>query len=92
LETFGLTVAEAQAIGKPVVVTDSGGVRDIVTKETGIICESHVNELAKALIEIQVNYEKYDPHKIRELTYNKFSESVIGLQLEKIYSEILNQN
>ena len=36
-ETFGLSVAEAIAHGIPVVCTDSGGVRDFVNEENGIV-------------------------------------------------------
>ncbi len=36
-ETFGLAVAEAIMYGTKVVCTDSGGVRDIVTEDTGIV-------------------------------------------------------
>lgn len=34
-EGFGLTVAEALMLGKPVVATDYGGTRDFLTEETG---------------------------------------------------------
>ena len=33
IETFGLTIAEGHACGKPAIATNSGGVNDIITKE-----------------------------------------------------------
>lgn len=77
LETFGLTIAEAQALGKPVVATDSGGVRDIVDEETGIITGQSIEELTIGLIEIQKNYKKYNPQKIREKIKQKFASEII---------------
>ena len=47
VETFGMTIAEANAMGKPVICTDSGGVKDIVNEETGIITEKSQNLLSK---------------------------------------------
>ena len=37
VETYGMTIAEANPMGKPVICTDSGKVKDIVDEETGII-------------------------------------------------------
>lgn len=53
-ETFGLSVAEAIAHGTPVVCTDSGGIRDFVTNENGIIVnikdiDAIVNAIDKTL-------------------------------------------
>lgn len=85
IETFGLTVAEAQALGRPVIVTDSGGVRDIVTESTGIITGQSPGQLAKGLIEIQKNYLEYDPEATRETAKKKFSSVAVYNYLEKIY-------
>jgi glycogen(starch) synthase len=85
LETFGLTVAEAQAMGKPVVVTDSGGVRDIVESETGIITDQTVESFAKGLIEIQKNYIDYSPDSIRAITRRKFSFDIVYTKLYTLY-------
>jgi len=85
LETFGLTVAEAQAIGKPVVVTDSGGVRDIVSSETGIITDQSVENFAQGLISIRKNYDHYNSSEIRERAHRNFSSDIIYKNLLAIY-------
>lgn len=90
VETFGLTVAEAQALGKPAVVTDSGGVRDIVEDKTGIITEQGIEEFSNGLTNIRANYDKYDPLIIREITFNKFSSNVIYNKLMTFYASVLN--
>ena len=85
LETFGLTVAEAQANGKPVIVTNSGGINDIVSELTGIITGHNPLELAQGLIDIQTNYYKYDQNNICKLTEQKFSPNSIYKKLEEFY-------
>ncbi len=89
VETFGLSLAEAQAMGKPVVVTASGGVRDIVTKESGIITEMSAEDYAKGLVSIQKNYTKYNAYSIRKQAYQKFSSDVIYKKLLAIYQSAL---
>lgn len=87
LETFGLTVAEALASGKPVVVTDSGGIRDIVNSENGIITEQDVDSFSKGLIQMQENYSSYDCSKIQKDIKIKFSENSIYHMLMSEYLE-----
>jgi glycosyltransferase involved in cell wall biosynthesis len=85
VETFGLTVAEATACGKPVVVTDSGGVRDIVTKTNGSITKQNPDSLAQGIIQLVENFAKYDPLLISEEVKARFSSETISEQLEDIY-------
>ena len=85
LETFGLTVAEAGATGTPVVVTDSGGVRDIVTEQTGIITGHTVAELAKGMLQIQSNFSSYNGNEIQKAIKDRFHEEVIYESLLLFY-------
>jgi glycosyltransferase involved in cell wall biosynthesis len=88
VETFGLTIAEAQAMGKPVVVTDSGGVRDIVIQETGIITELSSEAFAKGLMQLIQSFDAYDPETIRETAKSRFAAEVIMNQLNEIYRQL----
>ena len=92
VETFGLTIAEAQAMGKPVVVTDSGGVRDIVTQETGIVTECSPEAFAKGLIHMIQSLDSYDPEIIRETAKSRFAAEVIMNQLNEIYRQLHDGN
>jgi glycosyltransferase involved in cell wall biosynthesis len=88
LETFGLTVAEAQAMGKPVLVTNSGGVREIVNQNTGILVENSLESIVLGLISLQEKYSKFDSIYIRQETKKKFSEKTIYLKLIQNYKYV----
>ena len=88
VETFGLTIAEAQAMGKPVVVTDSGGVRDIVTQETGKVTECSPEAFAKGMIHMIQSLDSYDPETIRQSAKSRFAAAVIMNQLNEIYRQL----
>ena len=84
-ETFGVNIIEGLAIGRPCVVLDSGGPRDIVRKKDGILFfinspESFANGIQKVI----ENYKLYNQKEIAESCDNRFGENFI---YEKIYSE-----
>ncbi len=79
-ETFGLSVAEAIAHGIPVVCTDSGGVRDFVNEENGVVVpikdiDALVTTIGKV---ISANYDrKYISQQIIDkYGYEQFKKNV----------------
>lgn len=89
-ETFGMTLAEALALGKPVISTDSGGPRDIITPETGsLVPLNNPSALAGAIIDMYTRYDHYDPEKLRNYAKSKFSADHIIRCLLKQYERIL---
>ncbi|MEY4127004.1 MAG: glycosyltransferase [Flavobacteriales bacterium] len=89
VETFGLSIAEAQALGIPAVVTNSGGVRDIITLETGIITEPSASAYAEGILQMIQSYHAYDSIRIRQLASQRFASEVIMNQLNSIYQQVL---
>src|SRR5881394_602301 len=61
-DTFGNAVIEAQASGVPVIVSDTGGPKELVDADVnGIITKSHdVEDLVRAIHELVINPNKRD--------------------------------
>lgn len=86
VETFGLTLAEALACGKPVIACDSGGPRDFITKETGyLVNQNDHRALLDALHSIE-NKNTFNPQFLREYALKHFSEESICSTLENMYN------
>ena len=89
IETFGVTVIEAMACGKPVVATRSGGPEYFVSENSGILAP--VNDppaLAKAMQELVQNYARYDAETIRAECIAQFGEQAIVKRLEDVYRDV----
>ena len=57
-DTFGNVIIEAQASGVPVVVSDAGGPKELVTEQNGIVTKSHdVDDFTRAIRQLVVNSE-----------------------------------
>ena len=75
IETFGMVLIEAQACGLPVVATDCGGPRDIITPESGILVKpGSVSELTDAIKKLIKSFEKFDPSGIRNSVIQRFGQ------------------
>ena len=82
IETFGVSVAEAMACGRPVVATRSGGPEDFVTEHSGILLPpKDIDALAKALKRMVAEYDHFDPAAVREDCVSRFSEEVYVARL-----------
>lgn len=60
-EPFGLTMAEAQAIGLPIITTRRGGIPEVVSEENAILLdtdEHFVDNLASAILDLYQHPEK----------------------------------
>lgn len=90
LETFGVVLVEALAMGIPVVSTKSGGPNDFITREDGLLTPvNDIDSLAAAMKEIHNNINKYDPKKIRSNCMERFGEEAVCGKLVEIYSGLL---
>jgi glycosyltransferase involved in cell wall biosynthesis len=94
LEGFGLAPLEALASGKPVVVADMPGVREVVSQgEDGLLAQPLLPEDLAAKCMTLLN----DParvesmgRKARENAMTKYSISVVVDRLEKLYQELVS--
>ncbi len=89
-ETFGVVLVEAAAAGTPIVSTNSGGPKDIVTEVNGVICPvNDYKKLADAVLKILENPEKYVEQEIIDDTYERFNPKSITQLVIKNYKKCL---
>ncbi len=89
-ETFGLTIIEAMACGKPVVGTKCGGPEETVNKKTGVLVEkANAEALAAGIRYVIEHYENYNPEAIREYAVNNFSQQAVIERLNDLFDQIL---
>lgn len=94
-ESFGLAVLEAASCGVPALVTDIGGLPEVVEDGvTGIVAPSHdVNKMAEMGIGLLKNEELLNKMKTaaRNRAVEHFDDEDIVAVYEDYYKEILNQ-
>lgn len=89
-ETFGVVLVEAAAAGTPIVSTNSGGPKDIVTEVNGVICPvNDYKKLADAVLKILENPEKYVEQEIIDDAYERFNPKTITQRIIKNYEKCL---
>ena len=93
-EPFGMTALEAMSCGKPLVVTEAGGLGYMVSSLGGRRVEpGNVSALASALLELLKDdrlRERMGRHN-RRTVETSYAWPVIGEQLEEIYVEALGR-
>ena len=89
LECSGVSVQEAMLLGKPVLVTKSGGANSLVTRDTAIVVDKGSTQaLAEGMEEMIRRYGEFDTEKIKEYAENKFEISHISRQYMEIFYDL----
>jgi glycosyltransferase involved in cell wall biosynthesis len=85
VETFAVVVAEAMALGLPVIATRSGGPEDFVSPETGHLVDcGDAAALADRMSELR-RTGGCSPQQIREQIRKYASPAVVTAHLERVY-------
>ena len=92
-ESAGVAVQEAMLLGKPVLVTRSGGANSLVTEDTAIVVDKGSTQaLADGLEEMIQRYRDFDTEKIREYAENKFEISHISKQYMQVFYDLARKD
>jgi glycosyltransferase involved in cell wall biosynthesis len=92
-ETFGVVIIEAMACGKPVIATNLGGQKEIISKETGILIPpQNVEALKKAIDYMLDHHGNYSEERIRNRIICNYSYAAVGALLDEIYHSLRPKN
>ena len=91
-ETFGVSIIEAMACGKPVVSTACGGPDDLVTPDSGkLVPVGDIESLATSMESVLTHLDSYKGTRIRKLCLERFSGHVVSEALMAIYRDVLQK-
>ena len=91
-ESAGVAAQEAMLLGKPMVVTKSGGTDSLVTEETAIVVEKgSVQALRDGLTRMKDHLSEYDPEEIKKYARENFSMDAAARKNFELYCRILKQ-
>lgn len=91
-ENLPVVINEAMSCGLPIISSDVGGIREVLTSEKGILVEKgNEDEFKNALSFMIDNYQSYDSEKIRKFAELNFSRKEVGNYLSSLYDEIMKR-
>lgn len=94
-EGFGMVLAEAAAMGKPIVAYENAGTREATKNgETGILVErGNVEALAYAIVQLHRDKELYKTiaEKSLEIAKTEFGKEMVIRKYKEIYSRLLGE-
>ncbi len=94
-EPLGLVAIESQAIGTPVIVSETGGLTEVVDEAmTGLVVPMRDPEaIARAIIKVSkdTNLQRRLSFRGKEHVAERFAPDVLVPQVESVYAKVINR-
>lgn len=91
-ECSGVSVQEEMLLGKPLLVTKSGGANSLTTKETAIVVDRNSTDaLVEGLIKMIHTYQTFSSSKIEDYAFNKFEIGNVTARYKRMYDKIMEK-
>lgn len=88
-ECSGVSVEEAMLLGKPLVVTRSGGANSLVTEDTAIVVDrGSTAPLVEGIRQMIQQKDRFDPAVIRQYAYENFEIDHVSRQYSRLYQAV----
>ncbi|TAH01896.1 MAG: glycosyltransferase family 4 protein [Sphingobacteriales bacterium] len=89
-ENLPCVILEALCCGLPVITSNVGGCAEVINSTNGIVVESeNIAQLSNAILDMALNYNKFNNAKISENACNLFSYNVVGNQVYSVYQSVI---
>lgn len=91
-ETFGVTLIEALACGRPIIATRCGGPESTVNKKNGVlVTPGDILSLKRELIHMYRVAKNYNPFVLREDCIKRFGKRYICQRIVQVYGYLLEK-
>lgn len=91
-ECSGVSVQEAMLLGKPLLVTKSGGANSLVTVDTAIVVDKgSVDALAEGIREMVERLPEFKEARIREYAFKNFEIDQVSKKYMELYTALIEK-
>ena len=90
VEGFGMPIIEAQSVGRPVITSNSGAMKEVAEASALLVDPHNVEEIRQAIIELVNNRGRYDELVLAgRQNIKRFHHEKIAQDYLNVYEEMM---